>query len=247
MELLINVFEAQKDEDEHKKLTIKTSLSPDSQTLVDPLNQFQHALVRWYLEEHPIHDPLEKTKASLAETELERYGQHIAKQIGLSQEHLRSANEENGINLRICQQDGDTSDVLGFALHWEALEGENDPKIVTDPSPIVVSRLVTPSQGLVRADAFGRHVTQPFRILIVVARQDLSETHHRIVSTALQSVAATIGPDRIEVDIVRPGTFAELKNQLEYRSGTARPIDLVHFDLHGEVKEVRDDRLGSAR
>ncbi|KAK3360666.1 hypothetical protein B0T25DRAFT_132399 [Lasiosphaeria hispida] len=247
MEVLIDVSGVNKEEEDLKRFAVKTSLNPEAQELVDPFDEVQETLVRWYLEEHPIHDPLEKTKASLAETELSRYGQRIAKQIGLFQVHA-GGNEEIGI--KIQQQEEDASNVSGYALHWEALEGANDqntPDTVTNASPVVVSRLVTPSVDF-QAEVPHRDVAEgPFRILLVVARQDLLEPHHRIVSTALRRIAAAMGSERIEVDMVRPGTFAELTSQLELHSQRSIRTDLVHFDLHGEVKEVHDGGLGGTR
>lgn len=76
------------------------------------------------------------------------------------------------------------------------------------------------------------------RILLVVSRHlEPLEAGHRVISEKLFDIKKCCGPgSRLQVEIVRPGTFEAFEAHLE-RRGPAY-FQAVHFDVH-EILKVR--------
>jgi hypothetical protein len=85
----------------------------------------------------------------------------------------------------------------------------------------------------------------PFRLLLVVARSwrmeanTWTEPPADIVQLSLCRIIKKLRAEgymqRLEIEIVRPGTFEALKAHLE--GGMNGFYDLIHFDIHGLIKE----------
>lgn len=117
------------------------------------------------------------------------------------------------------------------SLLWELLEQNQNVDIQ-------VTRWIT------GADSPGRLPTglgasdKPIRILLVIARDlKVKRGQHidpnSVAYDTLYAIVNYLGRNgRLSVDIVRPGTFSELINHLKCRAH----YDLVHIDVHGDVK-----------
>lgn len=121
-------------------------------------------------------------------------------------------------------------------LLWELLEQEHD-------GDIIVTRWIT---GIASPGGLPKGFltpSAPIRLLLVVARgfQRTDDSTFReprsVVYDTLYSMARYLRHrgvhDRLFVDVVRPGTFSELKRHLQ--RGNKREYDMVHFDVHGWV------------
>lgn len=118
-------------------------------------------------------------------------------------------------------------------LHWETLEAELTSN---EEGQVTVIRVV-PTKTFPK-DRFAHLKTPgPFRILLIVARSDLSETNHRVATNSLIRCAECLGSDVLQVDVVRPGTFAAFKKHLARAAKRGLYYNLIHFDMHGSVKE----------
>ncbi|KAJ3543337.1 hypothetical protein NM208_g3630 [Fusarium decemcellulare] len=129
-----------------------------------------------------------------------------------------------------CESDG------YYSIHgllWEILEEYNE-------SGIIVTRWITGIGNHSLPDGL-RDVAKPIRLLLIVSRslqQRADATFHDVQSVVydtLYTMAKLLRlhnrHDRLSIDIVRPGTLAELEAYLECR----KKYDMVHIDTHGYV------------
>ncbi|MEN8445786.1 MAG: CHAT domain-containing protein, partial [Cyanobacteria bacterium J06555_13] len=110
------------------------------------------------------------------------------------------------------------------ALHWEALK---DPK---HPTPLSVECLFTRKrfhQGLVGIDL---KPSSTINLLVVTARPDEeNDVGYRTISRPLIETIQQ-AQLRVNVELLRPGTFQALSDHLEGKEGY---YHIVHFDTHG--------------
>jgi len=137
------------------------------------------------------------------------------------------------------------------SLLWEVFEHPRiwhlkNPLQSTIPPPRI-TRVLTGQQLNV-----GSIVTHDnFRILLVVARsfqylliEPLEKRPADAPPGLIQNILLEIGQylksnglgSRFSLDVVRPGTFDQLKKFLKGETEAGRKYDLVHFDLHGSIR-----------
>ncbi|MCX5097624.1 tetratricopeptide repeat protein [Streptomyces sp. NBC_00365] len=120
------------------------------------------------------------------------------------------------------------SDVPGAGLPWELLV---DPGTGL-PIAAHAGSFVRVHTGTAHAEPAGRSGARP-RVLLVVSRPDgADDVPFRDVAERLLRCAAG-APADIEVDVLRPPTFARLGEVLGRAAEQGRPYDVVHFDGHG--------------
>ncbi|RSL95637.1 hypothetical protein CDV31_013806 [Fusarium ambrosium] len=124
------------------------------------------------------------------------------------------------------------------SLLWELLEQ-------TPNAEVQVTRWITSKDPPRSLPAGLRESDKPIHILLVIARnlEYVNGGHSDPVSVAYDTLYAMVKflgrHSRLSMDVVRPGTFSELKNHLKRR----KHYDLVHIDMHGVVKRLRDPAL----
>jgi hypothetical protein len=96
--------------------------------------------------------------------------------------------------------------------------------IVTNENCRILLVVARSFQYLVRAPFDKRLADAPPGLI----QNILLEIGHYLESKGLGS--------RFSLDVVRPGTFLQLKNFLKAETDAHRKYDLVHFDLHGSIR-----------
>jgi tetratricopeptide (TPR) repeat protein len=199
-------------------------------TVSDPASESDEALFGWYFEEHLRFPFLDGDRRVAAVERLREYGETLFGQV---------FGGEAGRPFREIWRrgfDGCRIEVTGAAglhrLHWEAL---CDPEMGGAPLAVrvpVVRRVAGRSQTF---ELPGPRPT--LNILVVTARPDGSrDVGFRTISRPLLD-AMRQATSPVTVDLVRPGTWAALRDHLRTTSEDLRKgsgwYHLVHFDLHG--------------
>ena len=195
-------------------------------TIQNPLSSEEEENLRWYLEDYALNDPLLSGKAEAASSGLTQYGQRLLAQLKLNQQIMKQALPIR-LDIEECGQSA------GFhGIHWEVLEnpevcrGENGSY---GPN-VFVRRIVDGALPQCSPNA----ASDCMRILLVVSRHlEPLEAGHRMISEKLFDIKKCYGHGRLQVEIVRPGTFEAFEAHLE-RRGPAY-FQAVHFDVHGSV------------
>ena len=137
------------------------------------------------------------------------------------------------------------------SLHWELLEDLSlwvSPKdsMSAKPASVTVRRCV---KGLHVPDSQSNVIqtvqvgkSEFFNVLLVVARTKLhkEETDYfnptsvlRAILEAQAELECRRSQKRIRLEVVRPGSYDELKNHLQHSD---KKFQIVHFDLHGDIE-----------
>lgn len=194
----------------------------------DPASAEQERLLTWYFEEHLRYPFLDGVRAGEATELVSAYGRDLFGQVfaGEAAYGFRQLRQRGFDGCRLVVE----GSAAVHRLHWETLE---DP----DPAggPVALRIPVTRRVGR-RPVPFdlpsGRSV---LRILVVTARPDgPQDVGYRTISRPL-SEAVRQARIPVVVDIVRPGTWQALREQLRATSakhGTGW-YQVVHFDVHG--------------
>ena len=176
-------------------------------TVSDPAGPDEEKLLAWYFEEHLRYPFLDKDLEEQAVRQIAGYGQDLFRQVlgGQAFPDYRA--------LRGRSFDGCRLEVSGSAafhrLHWEALR---DPDL---PVPLAVRLPVTR-----RVSGLGSRFELPggratLNILVVTARPDgPGDVGYRTISRPLLAALRTAGLP-VAVDLVRPGTWAALREHLQ--------------------------------
>jgi len=205
------------------------TLSIDNQaqypiTVHDPFNEKQERELEFYFEEW-IRFPFDnRVIADRAAKSVQAYGEALFQQIFADPDaysDYRHACRGGLTTLRI-EIEGNSPPFQ--ALHWEALK---DPK---QPRPFAV-------EGIFTRKRFQRGITpidlQPspvINLLVVTARPDEEgDVGYRTISRPLID-AIHQAQLRVNVDVLRPGTFEALSRHLEGKEGY---YHIIHFDAHG--------------
>jgi hypothetical protein len=138
-------------------------------------------------------------------------------------------------------------------LHWEAMESAFEK--MRDPSwpPILIRRVITPNIDSHVDNTNHDHpiLERPPNLLLVVARQPKSDDIDPFLSAGFltglcKSLCARLDNQGIRpnLEIARPGTWNAFERLLDLRThqwhekgGSGPWFDIVHFDVHGSVKD----------
>jgi tetratricopeptide (TPR) repeat protein len=194
----------------------------------DPFSPADEALLAWYFEEHLRFPFTRGVDADRAAASVERYGEALFQQVFEDREaYLAYGREvERGVGALAWAVSGSAD---FHRLHWEALK---DPRL---PRAFALEGTMVRQNLKPRALAAGARSWPALHLLVVTARpfgpQDVgARTISRpLIETLRQSTA------RVEVDLLRPGTYKALENHLQEvrdREG-AGYYHAVHFDVHG--------------
>ncbi|ETN39885.1 uncharacterized protein HMPREF1541_06111 [Cyphellophora europaea CBS 101466] len=218
--------------------------------LVDPFDDEEENECRWYLERYATQSPYSASRSSAVQDALKHYAKNLSEQLHLTR-HLQDicgSQQQTSVVLEILEASdrGPTSVSSIHQLHWEVLESPSVWPASTRPIVTVVRQLYgeSPASGQLKSPLESYNVGQTFNILLVVARdtRQQMEVEHDLairplldIKDELDSLANHV---RINVEVVRPGTFGALQDHLaaSKRLRGRKYYHLVHFDLHGKVR-----------
>ncbi|MEO1148536.1 MAG: tetratricopeptide repeat protein, partial [Cyanobacteria bacterium J06638_22] len=194
-------------------------------TIQDPFDRKQERDLEFYFEQW-IRFPFDnQVLAQRAAASVTAYGENLFEQVFRrdpdAYSDYRNACQGGLSNLRI-EVEGNSPDFQ--ALHWEALK---DPK---QPRPFAVDGVFTrkrPQQGITPITL---HPSPVINLLVVTARPDEEkDVGYRTISRPLID-AIHQAQLRVNVEVLRPGTFEALSKHLDGKEGR---YHIIHFDAHG--------------
>ncbi len=190
----------------------------------DPFSMQQERDLEFYFEEW-IRFPFDgQVKAQRAAASVKDYGEALFGQVFADAEaysDYRAACREGLTKLSI-EIEGESPAFQ--ALHWEALK---DPKL---PRPFAVDMVFTRKRFQRGGMAIDLQPSPVINLLVVTARPgEEKDVGYRTISRPLID-AIERGRLRVNVELLRPGTFEALSAHLEGKAGF---YHIVHFDAHG--------------
>jgi hypothetical protein len=222
-------------------------------TLSDPFTNVEEDECRWYLEDYLTKSPFEKGRAELAVESLNSYADSLFEQLHLSRVWRRLSDKTNHSNkvleIDIVEDTKDSSSVSSdtiHRLHWEVLEWPRLWKNIRLQT--LVRRIIPQNEAtnltINRVESWSRGVPS-VNVLLVISRrlinQGADEVDPNLALQSLQTLQKDLetreAPFRLNIEIVRPGSFKALKRHLEERSERQHSghVHIVHFDVHGRV------------
>ena len=193
-------------------------------------------LMSWYFEEHLRFPFLDKDLERQAVAGLRQYGEALFGQVlGGDAAHDYRSLKERGF-------DGCRVEVTGSAafhrLHWETLWPPGAP------NPLAYRTTIARRVPTRNAPKIPLPTAPNIRVLVIVARPGgADDVGYRTISRPL---VETLHQARlaVELDFVRPGTWAALRNHLG--SKPQGHYHALHFDGHGSVMSRAELRGGGA-
>jgi CHAT domain len=204
--------------------------------------------LRWLFKDYPTKHPFDCTKAQIVATQLGDYGRQLIDAI-----HLGEVLKQN---VAFADEELVYVDIQGSMkfqkLHWEtmesAFEGAREPRW---PGILIRRTMITNPDDYVQGSSlYGATLKRPFNLLLVVARQPNSDDIDPFLSSGVltklcRRLCARLGEQRTKpnLEIARPGTWKAFERLLDLRTrqwhekgGSGPWFDIVHFDLHGTIK-----------
>jgi hypothetical protein len=210
-------------------VAVANDLSSCQIHIADPFSKSQEDDLKWYLEDRPQKDPFSEKRAMAAEQSLEFYAKNLYEQLKPAFIQLNLDVASTPLRLAIIDRNSDQSI---HRLHWEALE-----------HPILQCNICvyrTKEESNVEAWKGLRNKKTSLNLLFMTARRLKREKpdvdHRLILRPVLGFIAGKSSTMPIEFDVVRPGTFEALELWLSQRKGH---YDMIHFDVHGRVRNGR--------
>jgi len=194
--------------------------------------------IRWYLEDYEDKNPFQTSRALRATRVLKNHEGELVVSIDW-QAILRPIDFFDPLILQVY----DCTSSSGPTILWELLGQSQVLRASARPPRIHVIRTISipkepwASQLQSLPEGAPRNV---LNILVISARPRAeSDIAHRLVSQIILDVIDTIPPGplapKVNLEIVRPGTFAAFKAHLAMRGKSF--FGLVHFDLHGSSND----------
>src|SRR5439155_17910224 len=81
----------------------------------------------------------------------------------------------------------------------------------------------------------------PVRVLLVISRPGVSDVPYRSVAHHLTRLMGDSGGS-LQLDVLRPPTFAHLARTLRAAKDHGNPYQVVHFDGHGVWGDASDSK-----
>jgi predicted negative regulator of RcsB-dependent stress response len=189
--------------------------------------------IRWYLEDFAKF-PAEPAPlvAADAEARLAEIGSELFRQVfdspAASAIWTRCRDRLNQVRLEVA------TDPLGApGLPWELLRDPAGTALALN-----VDAFVRTSQATISHAALPSRAGDRLRVLLVISRPALdADVPFRSVAGQLVRSGAR-QPAGLDLDVLRPATFARLDEILREAAACGRPYHVVHFDGHGVFAEV---------
>jgi tetratricopeptide (TPR) repeat protein len=200
-------------------------------TITDPFTEKEEERLEWYFERHVRFPFTRQVRAERAAASITGYGEALFEQVFADRRAYARYQEALQAGLETL-----AFEVAGspdfHRLHWEALK---DPDL---PQPLALQALMVRRNLVPQAVRAGVRSSPTINLLIVTARPGgVRDVGYRTISRPLVGALQQAGL-RVQVDIVRPGTYKALVRHLEAvqdRRGTGH-YHVVHFDVHGALR-----------
>lgn len=194
--------------------------------IIPPFNADEEQRLEWYFEEHLRLPFIGEINAKEAAESIGRYGEALFDQLFADRKAYAGylALRERGIGaLRF--------EIVGSAglhrLHWEALK---DPEL---PAPFALDAVMVRRSRRSQTQPAAPKPASTINLLVVTARPGGgADVGYRTITRPLVE-GLRQAKLRVDVDIVRPGSYRALSEALG-RAGAGH-YHVVHFDLHGSV------------
>ena len=202
----------------------------------NPFEEKQERELEWYFEEHLKFPFTQKVRASTAAASITTYGEALFKQVFLDNADVYAEYKA----LLKTGLDQVQIEIVGsptfHALHWEAFQ---EP---TPSRPIALQATVIRRNK--RPPAFEASVrpSATINLLVVTSRPyGVRDVSYRTISHPLVE-ALRQAHVRVDIAILRPGTYQTLENHLRDMIGTygAGYYHVIHFDVHGSLLSYQE-------
>ncbi len=205
-------------------------------TVNDPFESKEEQELEWYFEQWLRYPILEQVKADRAKASVRKYGEELFKQVFQSDFKAYAQYNELRGNLSQVQIEIETITPEFHAIHWEALQDPDLPRPLAVDS-VLIRKNVKPA--VIEANV---NESPTVNLLVVTARPNADEdVAYRTISRPLVE-AIRNAKLRVNIELLRPGTYKALENHLEKRGSGYYHI--VHFDVHGGLKTYKDYKEG---
>nr|WP_228060526.1 MULTISPECIES: CHAT domain-containing protein [unclassified Coleofasciculus] len=205
-------------------------------TITDPFTPKEEQQLEWYFEEWLVFPQLGTVQAARAEESVKGYGEKLFEQVFKRDFDAYSEYRQLRGNLAQVQIEIESQTPEFQALHWEALR---DPDL---PRPLAVDCVMLRKR--VQPVPVQANV-QPFpviNLLIVTARPDEEkDVGYRTISRPLIEAIETARL-RVNVELLRPGTFEALSKHLDDKG--AGYYHIIHFDAYGALMAYEQIQKG---
>jgi len=197
-------------------------------------NESDSELIRWYLEdysEYPV-DPAQELARS-AEDLITRDGTELFRRVFASEDAVGiwdQARDRLG-DVRI-EVDADAGEGTGLA--WELLRDPSGDK----PVALSAGAFVRTQHQATRQLDLPVPSEDGLRVLLVICRPGGNEDvpFRSVASRLVRHGAGRL--EGLELDVLRPASFARLSQVLHAAKAAGRPYHVVHFDGHGTYLDV---------
>jgi hypothetical protein len=199
-------------------------------TISDPFKKEEEQELEWYFEEHLQFPFLNQVRAQNAAASIITYGEALFEQI--------FANRRIYANYEKIRQSGLSNlliEIVGspkfHALHWEALRDPESQQFLALQATILRKNIQPQTQTI------SLRSSPTINLLIVTARPSgIRDVGYRTISRPLVEALRNANL-RVQVEILRPGTYRALENHL--RTITEKHGEgyyhVIHFDVHGAL------------
>ncbi|MFN6034574.1 MAG: hypothetical protein ACK48B_11145 [Dolichospermum sp.] len=194
--------------------------------ITDPFTPQEERELEWYFEEWLVYPMTETVKAERAKNSVKIYGEKLFKQV-FHDKKAYSKYQQLRNNLSQVQIEIVSKTPEFQALHWEALQEPNLPRPLAVDC-VMLRKSVNSAVGSVNLP------TSPvINLLVVVARPvEEKDVGYRTISRPMLELIEN-GKLRVNVELLRPGTYQALSQHLEEKG--ANFYHIIHLDMHGAL------------
>ncbi|MEQ9358493.1 tetratricopeptide repeat protein [Coleofasciculus chthonoplastes] len=195
--------------------------------ITDPFTPKQEQILEWYFEQWLVFSQLGTVKAVQAKESVKSYGEQLFEQVFRTNIDAYSEYRQIRGNLSQLQIEIESQTPEFQALHWEALR---DPDL---PRPLAVDCLMLRKHTKPVPIGASMPAFPVINLLLVTARPDEErDVGYRTISRPLIEAIET-AKLRVNVELLRPGTYQALSKHLEEKG--AGYYHIIHFDAHGSL------------
>ena len=195
-------------------------------TVSDPFREGEEKQLEWYFEEWLRCPIVDTVKARETAKSIENYGISLFEQVFRSNPDAYAEYSKVKGNLAQLRIEIEGNNPEFQALHWEALR---DPNL---PRPLAVDCVMVRKSTRGKAVAAEVAISATINLLLVTARPSKNDVAYRTISRPLIELIEN-SRLRVNVELLRPGTFEALEKHLEAK-GTGY-YHIIHFDTHGAL------------
>ncbi len=194
--------------------------------ITDPFTPQEERELEWYFEEWLVYPIVDTVKAERAKNSVKTYGEKLFDQVFQDKKayskYQQLKNNLSQVQIEIVSK---TPEFQG--LHWEALQ---DPDF---PRPLAIDCVMLRKSVNSAVGSVNLPTSPVINLLVVVARPDEEkDAGYRTISRPLVELIEN-GQLRVNVELLRPGTYQALSQHLEAKG--ANFYHIIHLDMHGAL------------